>query len=79
VEIAWRADDAAAHHDGGAVLALYDPEVVLDMSHPPYSEVFEGASITDTTAGYPGAPSPRKRLATRKRLMDANPPFACSV
>jgi ketosteroid isomerase-like protein len=35
VEIIRRMYDAAAHRDSDAVLALYDPEVEVDMSHAP--------------------------------------------
>jgi ketosteroid isomerase-like protein len=39
VEIVRRIYDAAADHESGAVLALYDPDVELDLSHAPYSEL----------------------------------------
>jgi ketosteroid isomerase-like protein len=35
VEIIRRVYDAAAHRDSDVVLALYDPEVEVDMSHAP--------------------------------------------
>ena len=38
VEIVRRVYDPAAHHDSDAVLALYDPGVVLDMSRAPYRD-----------------------------------------
>jgi ketosteroid isomerase-like protein len=35
VEVIRRLYEAAAHRDSSAVLALYDPEVEVDMSHAP--------------------------------------------
>jgi ketosteroid isomerase-like protein len=39
VEIIRRLYEAAAHRDSNAVLALYDPEVEVDMSHAPCKDL----------------------------------------
>jgi ketosteroid isomerase-like protein len=41
VEIVRRLYDAAAHRDSDAVLALYDPQVELDVSHAPCGKLLE--------------------------------------